>query len=179
MPFCFISFYFVYLTMIYFNCKSWSHHMFVVCLFVRNWLKEISIKELYTKNLKSKRNYGKCHLLFPTEILEKYVGKRRWQRRIPMLKVDYFFAFFILLWISRHKFWYLALEHYLVSSYQAGMYHLRNSYVIYLLSKSDDLLTLYLNILVARPWATNHVYCDSYTLLKGDQSFLKVSIPFI
>ena len=37
----------MYLTMI--NCKSWSHHMFVACLFVRNWLKEISIKELYTK----------------------------------------------------------------------------------------------------------------------------------
>ena len=45
----------------------------------------------------------------------------------------------------------------------------------WLSSKSDDLLTLYLNILVARPWATNHVYCDSYTLLKGGSKFFSPS----
>ena len=89
------------------------------------------------------------------------------------MQIDYFFAFFDFNFESIGTSFntYLALEHYLVSSYQAGMYHLRNSYVIYLLSKSDDLLTLYLNILVARPWATNHVYCDSYTLLKGGSKF--------
>jgi hypothetical protein len=97
-----------------------------------------------------------------------------------MLKVDYFFAFFdqYFEYLGTSSNTYLALEHYLVSSYQAGMYHLRNSYVIYLLSKSDDLLTLYLNILVARPWATNHVYCDSYTLFKGGAKFF-LSVVYI
>lgn len=179
-PFCFISYYyFVYLTMIYLQIMVAPY---VCCLSICQELTERNIN----KGVKYKiaKSLKETNTQMPSAFPEKNSWRICWQTQTTAKnsnvksRLIFCLFWFYFEYLSTSFNTYLALEHYLVSSYQAGMYHLRNSYVIYLLSKSDDLLTLYLNILVARPWATNHVYCDSYTLLKGGQSFSEVSLTF-